>query len=265
MPYFRTDRGNKIYYEWLENPSASETLVFVHGWAESHKIWREQVDFFKKDYQLLFFDLRGFGLSSKPTYGYSLKLQAQFLHALIQTLGLKEYWLVGHSLGGMITLQYSEKYSQEMIGAVVIDTAYFLPIKISLWRNLGTFFISKTLRQTWQRTLKSSLIGTRRTLIQDLISDVDAVPLYVSAAYGISVVNFKAHLSSITCPVLIIVGEKDDLTPVDLSKKMHEKLLNSRLEIVLDTGHMSFLEKPEEINTIMGQFFKKRQFASKKI
>ncbi len=251
MPYFRTDRGNKIYYELLENPNASETLVFVHGWAESHKIWREQVEFFKHDYQLLLFDLRGFGLSSKPTYGYSLKLQAKFLHALIQTLGLKEYWLVGHSLGGMITLQYSEKYSQEMIGAVVIDTAYFLPIKISLWRNLGT--------------LKSGLIGTRRTLIQDLISDVDAVPLYVSAAFGISVVNFKAQLSSITCPVLIIVGEKDDLTPVELSEKMHEKLLNSRLEIVQDTGHMSFLEKPEEINTIMGQFFKKRRLASKKI
>ncbi|MDD1777885.1 MAG: alpha/beta hydrolase [Candidatus Helarchaeota archaeon] len=263
MSYFRTDRGNKIYYEWLENPNASETLVFVHGWAESHRIWREQVEFFKKDYQLLLFDLRGFGLSSKPTYGYSLKLQSKALHGLIQSLGLKAYWLVGHSLGGMITLQYAEKFSQEMRGAVVIDTTYFLPIKMSLWRNLGTFFISKTLRQIWLRALKSSRLDTRRTLIQDLINDADAVPLYVSAASGLSVVNFKAHLSSITCPVLIIVGENDDLTPVDLSQRMHEKLLNSRLEIIKNTGHMSFLDKPEEINALIASFFKKRQLASK--
>ena len=255
MPYFKTNRRNKIYYELLENPETSDTLIFLHGWAEHHKIWREQVEYFKNSHQILTLDLRGFGLSSKPTYGYSLTHQVKQLHALVKFLELNDYWLIGHSLGGMITLKYCEKYSNEMKGAVLIGTTSYLPLKLSVWRNLGSFFISKTLKQIWQKTLKSTRTEQRRSLIQDLIQDADSVPLYVSAACGIAVLNSNFKLKSITCPILIIVGENDFLTPVDLSEKMHQKLPNSQLTIIQNTGHMSFIEKPEEINPKMTQFF----------
>ncbi len=255
MPYFRTDRRNKLYYELHQNAEASETLVFLHGWAEYHKIWREQIDFFKKKYQVLVYDLRGFGLSSKPTYGYSLKRQSKYLRNLLQNLEISNYWLIGHSLGGMITLKYSERFFDEIKGVVLIDTTAYIPTKFSIWRNLGSFFVSKTLRQIWQKTLKSSKSEPRRTLIENLIHDSDSVPLYVSAACGIAVLNSAVNLKQISCPVLIIVGEKDILTPVDMSKKMHKKLSNSELEIIADTGHMSFLEKPSEINSKMAIFF----------
>ena len=255
MPYFRTDRRNKIYYELHQNAEASETLVFLHGWAEYHKIWRGQIDFFQKNYQILTYDLRGFGLSSKPTYGYSLKQQSKYLRKLIQTLEITNYWLIGHSLGGMITLKYCEKFFDKIKGAVLIDTTAYIPTKLSIWRNLGSFFVSKTLRQIWQRTLKSSKSEQRRTLIENLIHDSDSVPLYVSAACGIAVLNSTMDLKPISCPVLIIVGENDILTPVALSQKMHKKLSNSELEIISDTGHMSFIEKPDEINSRMAEFF----------
>lgn len=255
MPYFKTDRRNKIYYELINNPKTSKTLIFLHGWAEYHKIWREQVEFFKNKYQILTLDLRGFGLSSKPTYGYSLKHQAKYLYKLIHTLDLKDYWLIGHSLGGMITLKYCEKYFGEVKGAVLIDTTSYLPTKLSVWRSLGTFFISKTLRQVWQRTLKSTGVEHRKTLIQDLIQNSDSVPLYVSAACGIAVLNSKVQLKTITCPILIIVGANDALTPVEFSEKMYQNLPNSQLKIIQGTGHMSFIEKPQEINPIMAQFF----------
>lgn len=254
MSYFGTDRRNKIYYELVENPNAFGTLIFLHGWAETHKIWREQLAFFQKDYQILTLDLRGFGLSSKPTYGYSLKLQANLLHNLVQNLNLTNCWLIGHSLGGMITLQYCKKYSTELSGAILIDTTAALPAKLSIWRNLGTFFVSKTLRQIWQRTLKSIKRETQRTLIQELIHDVDSVPLYVSAACGIAVLNFRVRLKEIKSPILIIVGSDDDLTPTDLSVEMHQKLSNSQLKIINNAGHMSFIEKPDEINAIIAQF-----------
>jgi 3-oxoadipate enol-lactonase len=259
MPYFRTDRRNKIYYELIENPEVSKTLVFVHGWAEHHQVWREQIEFFQDKYQLLLYDLRGFGLSSKPAYGYSLKLQSKYLHALIQTLNLTDYWVIGHSLGGMITLHYCEKFAEELNGAVLIDTTSFIPTKVTTLRSLGTFFISKTLRTIWQKTLKSMRTEKRRILIQNLIHDVESVPLYVSAACGISVLNSKVDLQKITCPIQIIVGADDALTPVDLSEKMHQKIPNSHLAIIPDTGHMSFIEKPEEINPLLAEFFQKTQ------
>jgi len=255
MPYLRTDRRNKLYYELIGNPDLAKTLVFIHGWAETHNIWREQVDFFKNDYSILTIDLRGFGLSTKPAYGYSLRYQARNIQRLIQTLNINDYWVIGHSLGGMIALQFCEYYAQKMKGAVILGTTSYLPTKLSIWRNLGTFFISKTLRQIWQRTLKSIRIEHQRSLVQDLLHDVDSVPLYVSAAYGISVLNLRLDLEAITCPVLIIVGENDDLTPVILSERMHEKLLNSQLVIIPETGHMTFIENPEEINSRLANFF----------
>lgn len=256
MPYFRTDRRNKLYYELNENINASETLIFLHGWAETHRIWRNQIEYFKDDYQILILDLRGFGLSSKPAYGYSLKLQSKFLHKLIQELNLESYWLIGHSFGGMLSLQYCDRYFDEMNGAILIDTTYHIPTDISTLRNLGTFFISKTLRQIWQRTLKSIKLERQRILIQDLLHDIDSVPLYVSAACGVAALNLKVKLKSIKCPILIIVGEHDELTPVSLSRRMHENLPNSQLAIIKDTGHMSFIEKPDEINSIMATFLR---------
>jgi pimeloyl-ACP methyl ester carboxylesterase len=177
---------------------------------------------------------------------------------MIQALEIRDYWVIGHSLGGMIALQFCEYYFQEIEGAVVIGTTSHFPAKLSIWRNLGTFFISRTLRQVWQRALKSIRIEHQRSLIQDLLNNIDSVPLYVSAANRLSVVNFRLNLKSITCPILIIVGENDDLTPVRLSEKLHEKLPRSELAIIPDTGHMAFIEKPEEINEIMAQFFQRR-------
>jgi 3-oxoadipate enol-lactonase len=257
MPYFRTDRRNKLYYEFIENPNSSDTLIFIHGWAETHKIWREQIEFFKDSYNTLILDLRGFGLSSKPTYGYSLKRQSKYLSQLIQRLELENYWLIGHSLGGMVTLQFSDRYFEEIRGVILIDTTSYLPTRLSTIRSLGTFFISKTLRQTWQRTLKTLNREQQKTLIEELIYNVDSVPLYVSAACGIAVINLRVKLNQITCPVLIIVGEHDELTPVQLSKRMHQKLPNSHLVIIKETGHMSFIEKPDEINSIIAQFLQK--------
>jgi pimeloyl-ACP methyl ester carboxylesterase len=159
----------------------------------------------------------------------------------------------------MLTLQFSSRYFEEMKGAVLIDTTYYLPTKISTLRNLGSFFISKTLKQIWQRRLKSVKLERQRSLIQDLLRDADSVPLYVSAACGIAVLNLRVHLKSITCPVLIIVGANDELTPVELSQRMHQNLPNSQLSVINDTGHMSFIEKPEEINPIMAQFLNQPQ------
>ncbi|MHA1267286.1 MAG: alpha/beta fold hydrolase [Candidatus Helarchaeota archaeon] len=254
MPYFRTDRRNKIYYSFIENAKATDTLVFIHGWAESHKIWRDQITFFQNSYQILTFDLRGFGLSSKPTYGYSLSYHSKILHDLVNSLNLNNYWLIGHSLGGMITLKYCTKYSEEVKGAIVIDTTAYIPRTPSIWLNLGTFFISKTLKQVWEKALKSVRMERRQILLRELIRDSESIPLYVSAACGIAVLNSRIRLKLISCPVLIIVGSNDDLTPVSLSKKMHQILPNSHLAIIADTGHMSFLEKPDEINSIISNF-----------
>ncbi|MHA1131239.1 MAG: alpha/beta fold hydrolase [Candidatus Helarchaeota archaeon] len=254
MPYFKTDRRNRLYYELIENQDAHDTLIFIHGWAETHKIWREQIEYFKDSHQILTLDLRGFGLSSKPTYGYALKLQSKYLSKLVHALQLENYWLIGHSLGGMVTLQYCDRYFEVIKGAILIDTTYYLPTKFSTIRNLGAFFISKTMRQIWQRSLRSLNREHQQTLIRELIYNVDSVPLYVSAAYGMAAINLRLKLQKITCPVLIIVGENDELTPVELSKRMHQKLPNSQLSIVKETGHMSFIEKPNEINAIIAQF-----------
>ena len=245
-----------MYYEFIPNPESPQTLVFVHGWAETHKIWREQIEYFKNEFQILSYDLRGFGLSSKPVYGYSLNTQANHLHNLIQSLELQNYWLIGHSLGGMLTLQYCEKFIGEVRGGVLIDTTSRIPVKVSTWRNLGTFFVSKTLRKIWQKSLETVRADNRKTLMEGLLHDVDSVPLYVSAASGIAVLNSKVHLSGILCPILIIVGAEDSLTPVDLSEQMHQRLPNSQLVIIPDTGHMSFIEKPDEINSSITTFLR---------
>ena len=89
-----------------------ETIVFLHGWPGSHKLFEYQFDYLsQKGYRCIGLDQRGFGKSDKPAYGYDYNTLADDVKAVVNQLDLKGFTLLGHSTGGAIAIRYMARHN----------------------------------------------------------------------------------------------------------------------------------------------------------
>lgn len=123
------------------------TLVFIHGWLLSRSYWEPVIERLSPYYRCLTYDLRGFGDSAAkmtdgdryPEQGYTLADYAEDLHNLLNTLGIKNAWLVGHSLGGSIALWGAAKCAGIVRGVICLNSGggIYLKEDFEKFRNAG--------------------------------------------------------------------------------------------------------------------------------
>jgi pimeloyl-ACP methyl ester carboxylesterase len=87
-------------------------LVLIHGFTDNLNMWYNQVPEFSKQYQVLTYDVRGFGQTEKTQGPHSMDLFADDLQGLLKALGLRSACVLGYSMGGRIALEFCMKYPQ---------------------------------------------------------------------------------------------------------------------------------------------------------
>ncbi|WP_143316930.1 alpha/beta hydrolase [Clostridium sp. HBUAS56017] len=109
--YLKVEQNVKIYVEDL-NEEGKNTILFLHGWPGSHKLFEYQFDYLsKKGYRCIGLDQRGFGNSDKPLTGYDYNTLSDDVRAVIESLQLKDFTLAGHSTGGSIAIRYMARHN----------------------------------------------------------------------------------------------------------------------------------------------------------
>ncbi len=121
----KVDIGKGISIAYTEQGSGKETLVFIHGLASYMPAWKKNLDVLSQKYHCIAIDLPGYGKSSKGAYEGSMDFFAESVHVMMEKLGIKNYWLVGHSMGGQISILMSVKYPNEVKGLVLAAPAGF--------------------------------------------------------------------------------------------------------------------------------------------
>ena len=107
--YIRVDPNVLIYVEDL-NPKGEKTILFLHGWPGSHKLFEYQFNELPKmGYRCIGIDTRGFGSSSKPYEGYNYNRLADDVKCVVDALQLQDFTLAGHSTGGAIAIRYMSR------------------------------------------------------------------------------------------------------------------------------------------------------------
>lgn len=121
--YIKVEQDVKIYVEDL-NENGKKTIVFLHGWPGSHKLFEYQFDYFsKKGYRCIGLDQRGFGESDKPVDGYDYNRLADDVKCVVETLELEDFILVGHSTGGAIAIRYMARHKEYGVSKLVLCAA----------------------------------------------------------------------------------------------------------------------------------------------
>lgn len=275
MPFVEVEDG-RLYYEVSgKGPS----LVLIHGAWASNQWWRWQVPELSRYYQVLSLDVRGHGQSSPLKSAYSVDGFTRDLEIFLQKVGIDEIALVGWSMGGIISMQYCLNHQPKVKALILIATRghrnpnmrrrimfQSLQTRLNLFMDLAS--PRKHDRETERfpgedervkREVRNMLSPSAPKEVFDWVTD-DLIKNprenYFEVAKSIQDWEAEKELGKINAPTLIMVGEKDDLTPPHFSRLLQTQIPGSKLVIVKDAGHCLALERPEVVNTETITFLK---------
>lgn len=271
----------------IEEFGSGPCLVFSHGFSLTQDAWHYQRRDLPASFRCVFFDQRGHGRSGRPRKDdYSLGAFANDLKAVIDWTGERRVVVVAHSMAGMAALQFAALFPEEMgrrvAGLVLVDTTY-----MDALRGMTASLTSRGAAQVQRAAITASFrfigqdpvranqlrrrgsdfgyLGTRLfgfgsnpspsqvAFTDRLLAGTD---VEVWAKVFPSLVNFDLSevLEHLAMPTLILVGDKDRLTPPAQARHMASKISEARLVILEDAGHMAFLEEHEVLDAEIAEF-----------
>lgn len=241
--------GMSIAYE---ESGSGKSVVLVHGACENASFWNHQ-KVLSDRYRIITLDLPGHG-KSKPLDGEALvrtysKLVSEFVAKTCPDKAV----LVGHSMGGAITLLNAIEHSHNLKGAVLVCTGAKLGVLPSIREGLRSRFEETVKYVVGPRQFSSK---TNLETIRFVTNEILKCNSFVAASDYEACNSFdvRQKLHSISIPTLIIAGEEDKMAPTTWSTYLKENIPKSKLVVMRDTSHLPMLEKPSEFNRHLNEF-----------
>ena len=230
------------------------TVVFIHGAGGTGWSWMGLLSAVGRQVNTLALDLPGHGETPGPPLD-SIEGYAEWLDRALKELrsevGLDRFILAGHSMGGAISQVFDLAHPNRAAGLALIGTGAELPVNPRLLEGLLTDF-DKTaaLVNNWCFA-KDDQALREESLKLMLKAGPEALFADFTACSRFSAVD---RIGRIAKPTLIIVGEEDKMTPVEMSKFLEERIRSGSLEIVPGAGHMVMVEQPRVVIGLLTSF-----------
>jgi pimeloyl-ACP methyl ester carboxylesterase len=239
-------------------------VVLVHGFAEDAAIWQETAAWLQPEYRLLIPDLPGSGRSSLRPGGTSMETLAADLKNILDQEDIDKCVIIGHSMGGYVTLAFAEQYPERLHGlGLYHSTAYADSDEKRAARRKSIDFIrhhgaAPFIRQSTPNLFAASTREDRPQMVEETILrysgfSPDSLVQYYEAM--IRRPDRTDVLRQFAGPVLFIMGGKDQVIPIEQSLQQCHLPSLSHVHILDDAGHMGMLEAPETGSGIIRSFY----------
>ncbi len=237
--------------------------MFVHGFGEDGTVWQNQIDYIKNKYLLIIPDLPGCG-GSETIDDMSMEELAEVLHTIIHEEDIDSCTMIGHSMGGYVTLAFAEKYWNHLQAFGLLHSTSFADTEekiatrekgIQFIRQHGAFEFLKT---TSPNLFSSNTKSQSKKVIDDFIeslSDLSSESLIAYYEAMIARPDRSQVLKGSNFPILFVAGANDAAVPIDDSLKQSVFPEICHFHILKNSGHMGMLEEPEILNKILDNFF----------
>lgn len=240
-------------------------VVLVHGLGQNGaREWGKLIPALAGRYDVYALDLPGFGQSGKGNHLYSPANFARVIEAVVEVRVARSFALVGHSMGGAVSLAYAAANPNRIDRLVLVDMAGVLH------RSVYTEFLGRARAQaatgidlddapwitSFLRTVLANAetyppVGERLMSIasvrqQLLRGDPNAIAAYTLVGH-----DFSQALHSVTAPTLLVWGSDDKVAPLRTGQMAAATIPNARLTIIRGAGHTPMLQTPQQFNAIV--------------
>lgn len=275
MAFFQRDNA-RIYYEEY---GKGEPIIAVHGLIENSLYWTLTgvADRLAERFRFISMEMRGHGrtvVEGEPK-GFDDETIGSDIIALADHLGLERFHLLTHSTGGMVACRYAMKDCSRFASMVLADTGSFTSVINSRPESIKKFhdkFAESFEKATWEMMIaflhnvpgpffrgiaesdrREEMFNTALEMIR--INDGQVVASFVRSFYTDPDQRIEG-LRNISCPVLVIYGEKDDLF-IQSSRLMAKEIPGAGLLEYPGAGHMLAIEEPERFAKDLIDFYGK--------
>lgn len=247
----RVDSAEGVSIAYDVRGSGDTALVFVHCWACDRSFWRGQVDTFSDEYRIVTLDLAGHGASGSEREIWTAARLAEDVHAVVDSLKLDKVILVGHSLGGPVSLEAARLMPDRVVGVVCVDTLHD-----------ATFEFPEEMAEQMMAGLESDFEGSMRGFISSSMSTTDptvvdfviekAISTNHDAAIAIAS-NFekfvlKDALAGVDVPIRCINAKANPPMVPETNIEANREHADFDAVIMGGVGHFLHLEQPEAFN-----------------
>lgn len=265
--------GMQVHYR---DEGTGIPIVLLHGTAASLHTWDAWTKDLKNKYRVIRMDLPAFGITGpNKNSDYSIKSYTNFLYKFTNQLQLDPFYLAGNSLGGNIAWNFTAEYPNKVLKLILVDASglptnkpqpaifkmaktpilssifLYLTPKILIKKNIEEVYEddSKATDELVNRYHKMALrVGNRQAFIDRAKTD-----------FKLDAIENIEKLKSIQTPTLLIWGAKDLWIPLDNGIRMNQVLVNSRLEVIENSGHVPMEENPKESLILLKKFLFKKE------
>lgn len=243
----------------VEGSEDAPALVLVNSLGTDARIWDSVIARLAGRYRVISYDKRGHGLSDSPGGDYSLDDHVSDLAGLLQFLGIERVALAGVSVGGLIAQDFALRYPDRLAALVLCDTAAKVG-DVAMWderiataRQLGLAALAEPVMARWfterfRRERPAEVAGWRNMLAR---MPVDG---YAGTCAALRDADLRGAIAAITVPTLVVVGEQDLATPVELVRGMAQAIPGSQFVTIPDCGHIPSIEQPQALTALMTRF-----------
>jgi pimeloyl-ACP methyl ester carboxylesterase len=245
----KTDDGSSIAYGVRGHGEV--TMVFVHCWTCNHEFWKPQMEYFSKKHQVVWLDLAGHGLSNSHRDKYTMQEFGKDVAAVVREIQGENVILVGHSMGGPVSIEAAKLLGDKVIGIVGVDT-FYTPFQ---WPG------SEEEIDDFVKPFKNDFKAASEQLIRSMFTpeaDPDVIAWIVrqmsvaDQAMGISAMNeiFRWYAKNVPSDLDHYSKKLFNINGAPTGK---EKPLHESVVLIHGVGHFVAQVKPDEFNEALNQ------------
>lgn len=256
MAYF-TFNDKKIYYEVY---GEGEPIVVLNGIMMSCASWKEFIEPFCANNQLILLDMLDQGKSDKMDGPFSQKLQVEVVLGLIDHLGLEKVHLVGISYGGEVAQQFAVKYGSRLNRLVLFNTTPatgpWLKDIGDAWNlasdNPDAYYLT-TIPVIYSPVFyreHNDWMEHRKEALRPVFSNRDFIESMIRLTNSAADYNVLDEIHNIHVPTLVVSCQEDYLTPMEEQRRMVSRIPNCEYVVIPGCGHAAMYEKPVLFTTL---------------
>ena len=231
-----------------------ETVVFIHGAGQDHTIWVLPTRYFARhDRNVLAVDLPGHGRSEGPPLE-TIEAMADWIADVLDVVSLQTAAVAGHSMGSLVALAAAARHPDKVRAIALVGTSVPMPVTDALLESarndehdaidmLTLWSHSRTAQIGGNATPGMWMIGGGMRLLERSAPGTIYIDLKACNEYLIGL----EHAKALSCPALLILGERDGMTPTRSAMAVVQAIPDAKTVILEQAGHALLAEQPDPV------------------